>query len=403
MINNNTPDVRFAEFKEEWEERAWIDTVDISTNMVDPKTGEYDDLPHIGPGNIESFTGRILVNVKSVKEDNLISGKFHFNAGDIIYGKINPQLGKYILADFEGLASADAYILNAKNGLTQNFLFGILQRENFYKYSVSVSMRTGMPKINRDELNQYKFLMPTPPEQTKIGKFFKQLNDTIALHQQELTSLKQTKYGFLQKVFPKEGESVPEVRFQKFTGDWEPCKLSSLTNYKNGKGHEDKQSDSGKYELINLNSISIDGGLKHSGKFVDEASELLKKDDLVMVLSDVGHGDLLGRVALIPENNKFVLNQRVALLRPNENVNPLFLFSYINLHQNYFKSQGAGMSQLNISRGSVENFEIFVPGLEEQKTIGDFFKKLDDMIILHQSELESLKETKKAFLQKMFA
>ncbi|MDG6122971.1 hypothetical protein [Lactococcus formosensis] len=71
---------------------TWIDTVDISTNMVNPKTGDYDDLLHIGPGNIESFTGRILDNVNTVKNDNLISGKFHFNPNDIIYGKINPQL-----------------------------------------------------------------------------------------------------------------------------------------------------------------------------------------------------------------------------------------------------------------------------------------------------------------------
>lgn len=166
--------------------------------------------------------------------------------------------------------------------------------------------------------------------------------------------------------------------------DWEQRKLSELTDYKNGKGHEDRQSDTGKYELINLNSISIDGGLKHSGKFIDDATDTLKKDDLVMVLSDVGHGDLLGRVALIPENNRFVLNQRVALLRPNDKANPQFLFSYINAHQQYFKSQGAGMSQLNISRGSVENFKDYVPCIEEQVKIGSFFTQLDHLVTLHQ-------------------
>lgn len=112
---------------------------------------------------------------------------------------------------------------------------------------------------------------------------------------------------------------------------------------------------------MNLNSISIDGGLKPSGKFIDEETETLIKDDLVMVLSDVGHGDLLGRVAIIPENNRFVLNQRVALLRNNGFADTKYLFSYINAHQRYFKLQGAGSSQLNISRGSVENFEVLLP------------------------------------------
>ncbi|MFS1139785.1 restriction endonuclease subunit S [Enterococcus faecalis] len=194
----------------------------------------------------------------------------------------------------------------------------------------------------------------------------------------------------------------PEIRFPGFTEAWEQRKLASMTNYKNGKGHEDKQSTIGKLELINLNSISISGGLKHSGKFIDEADDTLQKDDLVMILSDIGHGDLLGRVALIPEDDRFVLNQRVALLRPNATADPQFLFFYINAHQYYFKAQGAGMSQLNISKGSVENFISFVPIIEEQKKIGTFFKQLDDTIALHQRKLDLLKETKKGFLQKMF-
>jgi len=111
--------------------------------------------------------------------------------------------------------------------------------------------------------------------------------------------------------------NVPKRRFKEFQNAdaWEQRKLGDVTIYKNGQGHEEKQSPQGKYELINLNSISIDGGLKSSGRFIDEAEETLLENDLVMVLSDVGHGDLLGRVALIPENNRFVLNQRVALLR----------------------------------------------------------------------------------------
>ena len=176
----------------------------------------------------------------------------------------------------------------------------------------------------------------------------------------------------------------PKIRFNGFTDDWEQRKLGELTIYRNGTGHEEKQSESGKYELINLNSISIDGGLKPSGKFIDEETETLLKDDLVMVLSDVGHGDLLGRVAIIPENNRFVLNQRVALLRNNSSVDIKYLFSYINAHQIYFKKQGAGSSQLNISRGSVENFEVLLPHKDEQKKIGKYLSSIDNLITLHQ-------------------
>ena len=197
-------------------------------------------------------------------------------------------------------------------------------------------------------------------------------------------------------------DKTPNIRFKGFTDDWEQRKLSGITIYRNGTGHEEKQSESGKYELINLNSISIDGGLKPSGKFIDEETETLLKDDLVMVLSDVGHGDLLGRVALIPENNRFVLNQRVALLRNNGSVDIQYLFSYINAHQTYFKKQGAGSSQLNISRGSVENFDVLLPHKDEQKKIGEYFSNLDHLITLHQRKYDQLLNIKKSMLEKMF-
>lgn len=199
--------------------------------------------------------------------------------------------------------------------------------------------------------------IPNTLEQEKIGDLFTNLDNLITLHQRKSID---------------------------FLHSWEQRKLKKMTLYKNGTGHEDKQSSNGRYELINLNSVSIDGGLKSSGKFIDDSNETLKKNDLVMVLSDVGHGDLLGRVALIPTNNKFVLNQRVALLRPNGTINPRFLFTCINAGQNYFKMNGAGSSQLNISREVVEKFEPFVPKKEEQQKISTIFESLDNLITLHQ-------------------
>ncbi|WP_270360908.1 restriction endonuclease subunit S, partial [Limosilactobacillus mucosae] len=196
---------------------------------------------------------------------------------------------------------------------------------------------------------------------------------------------------------------VPKVRFKGFTDEWEQRKLGELVTYQNGVGHESNQLDEGKYELVNLNSIAIDGGLKNSGKFINKTAETLLKNDLVMVLSDVGHGDLLGRVAIIPENYRYVLNQRVALLRGNSQTNIRFLFSYINAHQMYFKREGAGSSQLNISRGSVERFKVYLPSISEQKQIGKTLFLIDRTITLHEEQHRQLERLKKALLQKMFA
>ena len=192
------PELRFKGFTDAWEHRKWSETVSISTEMVDPRSGLYDDFPHVAPGNIESFTGRVFDNVKTVKEEELISGKFRFRKGDIIYGKINPQLGKYAFAQYDGLTSADAYVLNAYNGVNQKYLFTVLQTKDFYDYSVSVSRRSGMPKINRNELNAYSFTAPNEEEQGKIGEFFLSIDYLITLHQRKSEQEKQKKKALMQ-------------------------------------------------------------------------------------------------------------------------------------------------------------------------------------------------------------
>ncbi|WP_341742796.1 restriction endonuclease subunit S (plasmid) [Lactococcus lactis subsp. lactis] len=385
-VKKKVPELRFKGFTDEWEERKLKDVVEkqIKGKAQFEKLAQG-DVEYLDTSRLNGGQALLTNGLKDVSLDDILILWDGSKAGTVYHG-------------FEGAlgSTLKAYRTSANS----KFVYQYLKRHQDNIYN---NYRTpNILHVQKDFLNVFTISIPGSDEQAKIGSFFKKLDDTIALHQRKLDLLKEQKKGYLQKMFPKNGAKVPELRFAGFADDWEERKLSSMTNYKNGKSHEDKQSTSGKLELINLNSISISGGLKHSGKFIDEADDTLQKDDLVMILSDVGHGDLLGRVALIPEDDRFVLNQRVALLRPNTTADPQFLFSYINAHQYYFKAQGAGMSQLNISKGSVENFISFVPIIEEQKKIGSFFKQLDETIALHQRKLDLLKEQKKGFLQKMF-
>ena len=407
-MSKKSPQLRFEGFTDDWEQCKLGDVGNTFTGLTGKTKEDF------GHGSAKFVT---YVNVFK----NPIATLDQLDAIEIDEKQNQVQKGDIFFTTSsetpEEVGMSSVWTHDTENVYLNSFTFGYRPRVSFdLNYMASMLRSPSIRKkitflaqgISRYNISKTKMLeieIPTPTlsEQEKIGSFFKQLDNTIALHQRKLDLLKEQKKGFLQKMFPKNGAKVPELRFAGFADDWEERKLSSMTNYKNGKSHEDKQSTSGKLELINLNSISISGGLKHSGKFIDEADDTLQKDDLVMILSDVGHGDLLGRVALIPEDDRFVLNQRVALLRPNTTADPQFLFSYINAHQYYFKAQGAGMSQLNISKGSVENFISFVPIIEEQKKIGAFFKRLDDTIALHQRKLDLLKEQKKGFLQTMFA
>ena len=392
----NVPRLRFPGFTEPWEQRKWCDTVDISTEMVDPTSGEYDDMPHIAPGNIESFTGRILDNVKSVKEEQLISGKFRFRPGDVVYGKINPQLGKYFYASVDGLTSADAYVFNGKNGVTQKFLFSLLQTEDFFKYSVSVSKRSGMPKINRDELNAYGFLAPKEEEQEQIGSFLLEIDNLITLHQRKLEHVKDLKKSMLQKMFPKNGQSYPEVRFPGFTDAWEQRKLSKFGEATGGTSIESEFSEEGIYKVISIGSYSEDNIYRDQGiravRSDKTINRILNKGDITMILNDkTASGNIIGRVLLIEETGVYVYNQRTERIEvDSENYNSQFIYTMLNAPAIRGKiiKQSQGNTQIYVNWTNVSQIDYLVPQIEEQIKIGMYFKSIDHLITLHQRESE---------------
>jgi type I R/M system specificity subunit len=387
MTNNkHIPKRRFKEFESdgEWEQEKLgeISNITAGGDVVKEKLltrGNYPVLAnaHTNEGVIGYYEEDYQVEAPAVT----VTGR-----GDIGFAKARKE-------NFTPVVR----LLSVKSEHNVDFLAEAINQNNV------VFESTGVPQLTIPKLSNYKVYFPsTIGEENSIGNFLVSFDSLIALHQHKLDKLKNIKKSYLAELFPAEGERLPKRRFPGFEGAWEGKKLGEITTYRNGTGHEEKQSRFGKYELVNLNSISIDGGLKPSGRFIEEASETLMKNDLVMVLSDVAHGDLLGRVAVIPENDKFVLNQRVALLRHNGIVDIKYLFSFINAHQKYFKLQGAGSSQLNLSRDSVENFEVALPSVEEQKTIGNFFEKLDKYISLQQQKLDKLKDLKKAYLNELF-
>lgn len=405
MMSNikNIPKRRFSNFEDEWEEKKLEELSNIVRGasprpIQDPKW--FDEKSEIGwlrISDVSEQDGRIYKLEQRLSE--LGQQKTRVVHEPHLLMSIAATVGKPVI-NYIKTGVHDGFLIFLEPKFNLEFMFKWLEMyKNQWK-------RYGQPgsqlNLNSDIVKNQTIILPECNEQVAIGSFFQLLDQSITLHQHKLDKLKNLKKAYLAELFPAEGQRVPKRRFLGFEGEWEEKKLGEITTYRNGTGHEEKQSRFGKYELVNLNSISIDGGLKPSGRFIEEASETLMKNDLVMVLSDVAHGDLLGRVAVIPENDKFVLNQRVALLRHNGIVDIKYLFSFINAHQKYFKLQGAGSSQLNLSRDSVENFEVALPSVEEQKTIGNFLEKLDKSISLQQQKLDKLKDLKKAYLNELF-
>ncbi|WQU20322.1 restriction endonuclease subunit S [Helicobacter pylori] len=185
-------------------------------------------------------------------------------------------------------------------------------------------------------------------------------------------------------------------RLKGFNQAWKKVRLGDICEFGNGGAYETLIVENGNFKLISLNSIDIDGNLKNTMKRVNFYDNSLKQDDIVMVLSDVAHGDFLGLCAVIPSND-YVLNQRMGRLRKkNDCINILFLRLYINANQKYFKMQGQGSSQLNLSKKAIEDFEILLPPLNEQIAIANILSGLDHEIISLKNKKRQFENIKKA-------
>ena len=192
---------------------------------------------------------------------------------------------------------------------------------------------------------------------------------------------------------------APKLRFPEFEGEWEEKELGEITKYENGKAHENDISEEGKYIVVNSKFISTEGLIK---KYSDKAYCLAKKNDILMVLSDVPNGKAISKCFIVKENNCYTVNQRICVLSPKEGIIANYLF-YILDRNPYFLAFDDVVKQTNLKKEEVLNFNLSIPvNQKEQQKIADYLSALDEQIAAEEEALEALKAYKKGLLQQMF-
>ncbi|TRW57949.1 restriction endonuclease subunit S, partial [Lactococcus lactis] len=293
-------------------------------------------------------------------------------------------------------------IVPDQNKLDSYFIFS--RTNELKRYGEVTGAGSTFVEVSGKQMSKMSIMVPELSEQQKIGNFFKELDNTIALHQRKLDLLKEQKKGYLQKMFPKNGAKVPELRFAGFADDWEERKLSEGTS-KIGDGLHGtpNYSDNGDVFFINGNNL-VNGKIviTKETKLVTESNQskddkLLNTDTILMSINGT-----IGNLAWY--NNERVMLGKSAAYLTVSNFDKKFIFSYLQTStiKNYFLNNLTGTTIKNLGLKTIRDTTLFVPTLEEQQQIGEFFWTLEETIALHQRKLDLLKEQKKGFLQKMF-
>ena len=303
--------------------------------------------------------------------------------------------------------NAGVFNVRVREGIDvdSKYLFHYLKAPFLLKYANAQSTGGTIKHLNQNVLVNFPIPLPIIEEQIKIGTFFKQLDDTITLHQQKYDQLIQLKKAYLDLMFPKTGESTPQVRFVDFHDNWEQRKVfhygektygggtpkTSIKEFWNGELPWIQSSDLSNHQVYNVNVrkkiTSI--GLEKS------AAKLIPKNSIAIV-TRVG----VGKVALIPFN--YTTSQDFLSLS-NLKINKWFaVYSlYKKMQKEVNTVQGTSIKGITKEELLQKNIRIPI-SVTEQSRIGNFLKSLDWTITLHQKKIASLKSLKQAYLQKMF-
>lgn len=420
MANENLiPQIRFPEFSGNWEIKEFGNLYDFkTTNSFSRDNLNYENgsVKNIHYGDIHTkFNAQFDITkelVPFINEDidvSKINDESYLIEGDLVIADASEDyadIGKAIeiinLNDEKTVAGLHTLLARRKSeDIAIGFASFVLKTNRVRLAVMKIAQGSKVLSISANRFAKIDLHLPNlPEEQTKIANFIAKIDKQIQLLEKEKTLLEKYKKAISKKIFNQ------EIRFNDDNGndfpDWEEKVLGDIFEYKNGKSFEQEVCENGTYNLITLNSIDIDGKLKSEHKTVNINDNSLNKNDLIMILSDVAHGYFLGLTAIVPENDKYVLNQRVGALKPVEEFDVYFVSKYINISQKYFKLKGQGSSQQNLSKGDILKFKIYLPNIKEQIKISNFIESLYLSIDKLDVKIHNTKYFKKSLLQKMF-
>ncbi|EAA0192865.1 restriction endonuclease subunit S [Listeria monocytogenes] len=407
-INKRVPKRRFEEFNntDDWEQRKLGEIANSFEYGLNASSKTYDgENKYIRITDIDESShvfNQDNLTSPDISLDNL--NHYLLEEGDILLARTGASTGKsYCYNKIDGKVFFAGFLIRAKikHEYNVSFIFQSTLTERYNNFIQVTSQRSGQPGINAQEYARFALYIPKLKEQQKIGDFFKQLDNTITLHQRKLEKIKALKTAYLSEMFPAEGETKPKRRFAGFTDDWEQRKFSQVADIFDGTHQTPKYTDFG-VKFVSVENIATMETKKYiSQEAYDKEYSNKKVEQGDVLMTRIGD---VGTAKVIETDEPLAYYVTLALLKP-KGIDPDFLAQQIaspEVQRSIWKRTLHIAFPKKINLGEINQVSIFIPDLEEQVEIGIFFKKLDKTITIHQRKLQKLQNIKKAYLNEMF-
>jgi type I restriction enzyme S subunit len=394
-----TPKLRFPEFQDSpvWEEKQLARVCEVNPeNEGLPESFIYIDLESVDCGTLTARKRIFRKNAPS-RAQRLLKD------GDVIFQMVRPYQRNNLFFDFSNtddyVASTGYAQLRAHH--TSTFLYQLIHTDSFVAKVIAKCTGSNYPAINSSDLAAISVIVPrSAAEQQRIADCLTSLDNLIAVHSRKLDALKAHKKGLMQQLFPREGETIPRLRFPEFRDapGWKVKPLEQVATYENGKAHENNISEEGQYIVVNSKFISTEGEVR---KYSNDAFCMADSGDILMVLSDVPNGKAIAKCFFVEADNLYAVNQRICKIRP-VGIDGKLLFKILDRNP-FFLAFDDGVNQTNLRKEDVLNCPVCFPQVpEEQKKISDSVSYLDELITTQSLKLDVLKTHKKGLMQQLF-
>ena len=384
-VKKKVPELRFPGFTDDWEERKLgeVGKTKSGIGFPDAQQGGKQVTPFYKVSDMNNPGNEVvMMNANNYASDSQLK--------ENKWNPINPQNSGVVFAKVGAAIFLDRKRIVDTSFLIDNNMMSYLFDSSWNRYfgktlfeklRLSIFAQVGaLPSFNGSDVEDIKVMIPEESEQKMIGDMFEKLDDIIALHQRKLDLLKEQKKGYLQKMFPKNGAKVPELRFAGFADDWEERKAKEMIKTHHFRSYLAEPNDVGNYEVIQQGDKPI-AGYANGEPFEYFYDVTLFGDHTVSLFK--------------PTKPFFIATDGVKIISADEFDGRYF---YVTLERYKPASQGYKRHFTILKNEDIW----FTTNKDEQVKIGTFFKQLDETIALHQRKLDLLKEQKKGFLQKMF-
>ncbi|MGO3116452.1 restriction endonuclease subunit S [Enterococcus pseudoavium] len=407
MTDKKVPELRFEGFKNEWEQRKLEDISKVITKGTTPRDKSWSgEVNYVKTESINPESGDIFVTANtSIEEHEGYLKRSQLKAGDVLFSIVG-TLGRVgVVKDIDLPANTNQQIgIIRLSDADEKFVFNALKTPRIASFIKSDATIGAQPSLSLWQINVLEIKLPNHEEQTKIGKFFDDMDDLITLHQRKFDLLKQLKQVYLKKLFPRNSETVSELRFADFKDKWEQRKLGEIAEIVRGASPRPIQDPKWFDPNSDIGWLRISDVTEQNGRIRKLEQKISKAGQQKTRVLETPHL-LLSIAATV---GKPVMNYVKTgvhdgfLIFLNPEFNTEFVFQWLEMFRPKWRKYGQPGSQVNLNSELVQNQKILLPSVEEQKKIAIFFEELDKNITLHKNKLDQLKQLKSAFLQKMF-